>query len=293
MDSDVGVEAAAAAVKNARALLITAGAGMGVDSGLPDFRGSEGFWNAYPPYRHLGLSFADLANPRWFRQDPQFAWGFYGHRLHLYRATAPHVGFSILRRWAQLAPAGAFVFTSNVDGQFQRAGFADDRVTECHGSIHWLQCARSCHRDLWPAEGVEIAVDSEFRAAPPLPACPRCGGVARPNILMFGDGGWESSRTDAQHDRMATWRRGVGRGLVVIELGAGTAISTVRDESEHHAANGAALIRVNIREPQGPPGTIGIALGAAAALAAIDARLASAPVGSSVPARIRNLLPWL
>ena len=48
------IAAAVEAIGRARHLLITAGAGMGVDSGLPDFRGNEGFWNAYPPYRARG-----------------------------------------------------------------------------------------------------------------------------------------------------------------------------------------------------------------------------------------------
>ena len=52
---------------------------MGVDSGLPDFRGDRGFWKAYPPYAKLGLHFAEMANPRWFDSDPELAWGFYGH----------------------------------------------------------------------------------------------------------------------------------------------------------------------------------------------------------------------
>ena len=61
---------------------------MGVDSGLPDFRGTQGFWRAYPLYAKLGLDFASMANPRWFTTDPAFAWGFYGHRLELYRRDA-------------------------------------------------------------------------------------------------------------------------------------------------------------------------------------------------------------
>src|SRR4051812_7923509 len=92
---------AAFALRDAQALLVTAGAGMGVDSGLPDFRGDEGFWNAYPPFRALGLSFVDLAQPSWFEDDPALAWGFYGHRLELYRRTVPHAGFARLLRWAR------------------------------------------------------------------------------------------------------------------------------------------------------------------------------------------------
>src|SRR6202022_2076740 len=106
---DALLAAAADALKSADALLIGAGAGMGVDSGLPDFRGPEGFWRAYPPYGKLGLRFEELANPEWFATDPPLAWGFYGHRLILYRQTRPHEGFAILRRWADRMPDGGFV----------------------------------------------------------------------------------------------------------------------------------------------------------------------------------------
>src|ERR1700737_5026799 len=117
------IRRAAGAIGEAGALLIGAGAGMGVDSGLPDFRGNQGFWRAYPPYQKLGLDFVSLANPRWFASDPALAWGFYGHRLNLYRTTEPHAGYRILHSWARRIRHGAFVFTSNVDGHFQRAGF--------------------------------------------------------------------------------------------------------------------------------------------------------------------------
>ena len=64
---------------------------MGVDSGLPDFRGPQGFWRAYPVFR--GRRFEEISNPVWFRTDPEQAWGFFGHRLNLYRTTPPHAGF--------------------------------------------------------------------------------------------------------------------------------------------------------------------------------------------------------
>ena len=180
------VRAAADALREAEALLIGAGAGMGVDSGLPDFRGPEGFWKAYPPFR--GMAFADVSNPHWFQADPALAWGFFGHRLHLYRAAVPHPGFEVLRRWGERMPLGSFVFTSNVDGQFQKAGFPEDRVLECHGSVHHLQCTRKCGRGIWPADGVEVDVDAAtIRARSAPPTCPACGAVARPNVLMFGD----------------------------------------------------------------------------------------------------------
>ena len=107
-DPDGGeIDRAAEAVGKAEALLIGAGAGMGVNSGLPDFRGPQGFWRPYPPYERLGLSFTDLANPDWFASDPPFAWGFYGHRMGLYHRARPHEGFATLRRWGGMMPGGA------------------------------------------------------------------------------------------------------------------------------------------------------------------------------------------
>jgi NAD-dependent SIR2 family protein deacetylase len=83
---------AAKILKNADALLISAGAGIGVDSGLPDFRGNQGFWKAYPPIAKLGKSFVEIANPHWFHRDPKLAWAFYGHRLNFTEGPHPTLG---------------------------------------------------------------------------------------------------------------------------------------------------------------------------------------------------------
>lgn len=275
--SDASVAEAARLIAAADALLITAGAGMGVDSGLPDFRGIEGFWKAYPPYEKLGLRFESLANPEWFDRDPAVAWGFYGHRLNLYRVTPPHPGFRVLWEWAHRAPAGFFVFTSNVDGHFQRAGFEPERVCEVHGAVDWMQCRDRCGVGIFPAfpgEATPVAVDeATMRAAEPLPACPECGALARPNILMFGDWEWDAARTDAQMKFLRMWLDALDKvaRLVVVECGAGTAIPTVRLFGERLVRDRRAkLIRINVREPEVPEGQIGLAAGALAALVAIQ-----------------------
>lgn len=90
-------ETAAKWIKQADGLLITAGAGIGVDSGLPDFRGNHGLWNQYPALAEKSMDFYETASPGTFICDPDTAWGFYGHRLELYRKTVPHEGFQILR----------------------------------------------------------------------------------------------------------------------------------------------------------------------------------------------------
>lgn len=265
---------AAELVAQADAIIVAAGAGMGVDSGLPDFRGSQGFWKAYPGLQSSGLEFEDVASPHAFASVPHTAWGFYGHRLALYRRTQPHGGFAILRRWAEQSPHGGWVYTSNVDGQFQRAGFDTRRITECHGSIHLLQCT-TCDAAPWPAEALTPDIDdAACRWRGPLPTCPDCGALARPNILMFGDMHWNDEVTTRQEDALRAWLRGVQRPLVV-ELGAGTAIPSVRRFGHRVIRDfGGRVLRINPREAQAPtPSDVGLAMGAAAALAAIDARV--------------------
>ncbi len=209
---DHTLDRAAEAITTADAILIGAGAGMGVDSGLPDFRGTEGFWRAYPPYQRLGLDFVALANPRWFTKDATLAWGFYGHRMGLYRQTTPHGGFSILDRWARRMERGAFVFTSNVDGQFQRAGFDPQRIVEVHGSFDGMQCTRECGIGVFPGESYEVKIDLEsLRAIHPLPSCPHCGALAGPTSSC------SATRAGIQGGLMARcagWADGLTRSTV-------------------------------------------------------------------------------
>ncbi len=255
-------------LEQADAIMINSGAGMGVDSGLPDFRGTSGFWKAYPAVSELGISFSQMANPVWFEKDPELAWAFYGHRLNLYRQTVPHKGFKQLLEFGEQKKLGYFCFTSNVDGQFQKAGYDDDKIEEVHGSILHFQCSVPCSYDIWDVSDMEINVDMQkFKAEEPLPVCPKCGAIARPNILMFGDYSWLSQRAENQSVRFYNWLEKIeneNAKLVIIEIGAGKAVPTVRHKSEAIAGRlNATLIRINPRDYDVPKGKhFGIAKGA-------------------------------
>jgi len=273
-DLEQAFERAARVVREAGALVVATGAGMGVDSGLPDFRGDQGFWKAYPAYERLGLSFVDAANPDRFEEDPAFGWGFYGHRLHLYRDTVPHDGYRILRAWMEERGLPTFAVTSNVDGQFQKAGFPPGLVHEVHGSIHHLQCTVPCCDDVWDCRE-DVPVDPETMRARRIPACPSCGRVARPNILMFGDGAWLPGRSSAQARRLDAFLDEHGeRGLAVLEIGAGTAVATIRHLTERLGRlPGAGVVRLNPREAQIRPPHLGIPVGGLEGLRGIDRAL--------------------
>lgn len=264
---------AAALIRDAELFVITAGAGMGVDSGLPDFRGDQGFWQAYPAYARLGCSFAECANPRHFADDPAFGWGFYGHRTNLYRATMPHAGFQIIKRWIERNQADYFVVTSNVDGQFQKAGYDDDNILEVHGSIHWLQCQTPCSSEIWCNDEILDVDETRMRARQPLPRCGECGEVSRPNILMFGDWSWLPDRTHIQERRFENFMARHGaRRIVVIEMGTGSAIPTIRATSERLGwqYDGAHVIRINPREAEILAPHVSLSCGALEGLQQID-----------------------
>lgn len=236
------LDRAVEAIRNADGLLITAGAGMGVDSGLPDFRGNEGFWQAYPALGRGRVTFMQIANGIAFEENPERSWGFYGHRLNLYRSIVPHEGFAMLKSVVERMPQGAFVYTSNVDGHFQKAGFSHESIMECHGSIHHLQCVQDCNSSIWSSASLSVQVDMDkCVVTSELPRCPHCGAAARPNILMFNDMRWNEQRMLEQEQRFHTWLSKV-LNPVVIELGAGVAIPTVRRVGE---ALKRPLIRIN------------------------------------------------
>ena len=265
-------------IRKASGMVIAAGAGMGIDSGLPDFRGENGFWRTYPALGRRMLSFEDIASPHSFGKRPATAWGFYGHRLSLYRTTTPHAGFELLKTWGQRMPQGCFVFTSNVDGHFQKAGFRSARVYECHGSIHRLQCTANCTGDIWATAGLHPQVDEAVcELQGELPHCPHCGALARPNILMFDDWHWNHTRSTRQRMLLDRWLDSTPAPLV-LEIGAGRAIATVRHFSQRMQQRGSKLVRINLHEVNiyNPDG-IEIALGAKEALQRIEEYVTAPP----------------
>ncbi len=239
------------AIENAEAILITAGAGMGVDSGLPDFRGNEGLWTAYPPIKELGYDFKQMESSSLFRTNPNLAWGFYGHRMNLYKNTEPNIGFSILKDLVESKNNNYFIFTSNVDGHFQKAGFSENKIYEIHGSINYLQCIDDCSGRLVENSLGNINVDMDTLETDMTPVCRKCNKIIMPNILMFGDGVFNESIVSEQNDRFKKWLETTkGLRTVIIEIGAGRTIPTIRNFNDSYSKknDNVKLIRINPNE---------------------------------------------
>ncbi|KAL6066950.1 NAD-dependent deacetylase, variant 2 [Balamuthia mandrillaris] len=181
--------------------------------------------------------------------------------MNMYRRVPPHAGFSVLLDIVKQKDNNYFIFTSNVDGHFQKAGFDDNKIVEYHGSIHHWQCHTHCNKrnQIWDASHINIAVDEEeMTAFEPFPDCPHCSDLPRPNILMFDDKGWIPRRTRQQQLLYDKWLKQIREDkvpLVILEFGAGNSVPTVRYNSEFTVSvlrPHAKLVRVNRWESQVP-----------------------------------------
>jgi len=259
--SDVQVDSALACaaewLASADALLIGSGAGMGVNSGLGTFRGSQaGVW---PGLQDVDLAYEEICEARWFQEDPRLAWAFWGFCHRTYQQARPHVGYDLVREWAQATLLGGFCFTSNIDSHWYVSGWDQYRIVEVHGALRWLQCSGPCCSQLWeaPCDLRLIEENATHRVKGDLPLCPKCGVVARPAVQMFGvDTGFSKTRRRSQVARYDRWLNSLATesgsatktvNIVCLELGCGLTVPTVRNELERVMRRfpAARLIRVN------------------------------------------------
>ena len=176
-------------IRDAQCALFLTSAGMSADSNIPTFRDKEGYWNNFPPFREKGLEAQDLASPWAFRNELPHAWAFYEWRRRNAHDNQPHEGYHIINRWMEDEFEDAFIHTTNTDGFHLLSGCPVDRVKEVHGSMWRLQCLNVCRSDYWDETAVPLCdLDHDTMKASNYPACPSCKGIARPHILMFGDG---------------------------------------------------------------------------------------------------------
>ncbi len=142
------------------------GAGISAESGVPTFRGAAGLWRDNRP--------EDLATPSAFNRDPKLVWEFYSWRRELVSRCKPNDAHNLLAE-IELDAGGLQIITQNVDGLHQKAG--NQNVIELHGSLWKLKCTNCDHK--WSSDDVPL---------PELPpTCPACGGLARPDVVWFGE----------------------------------------------------------------------------------------------------------
>ncbi len=160
-------EEVAGLLRQAKYAIALTGAGISADAGIPTFRGPGGLWEKYKP--------EELATPEAFARDPLLVWRWYAWRIRMVLRASPTVSHMVLAKLEERGMLKA-VITQNVDGLHQRAGSRN--VIELHGNILRARCT-SC--------GYKWVLDKppEDRDLPLK--CPRCGSLARPDVVWFGE----------------------------------------------------------------------------------------------------------
>ena len=148
-------------------LVALTGAGISAESGIKTFRDGDGLWEQH--------RVEDVATPEAFIRDPGLVWRFYIERFRQARDAKPNQAHTALASLEAYLGNNYHLITQNVDGLHSRAG--SQRLTEMHGSLDRCLC-QSCGK----THPMPVELDGEK-----LPACGKCGGLLRPDIVWFGE----------------------------------------------------------------------------------------------------------
>lgn len=178
--------------RRAGPVVFLTGAGISAESGVPTFRGPEGYWRVGSRNYHP----QEMATRRAFAAMPDEVWRWYLHRRAVCRGAEPNAAhMAVATLEARFVAAGRghdfVLITQNVDGLHLRAGSSTKRTLQIHGNIDFMRCARDCSTALYP---IPNAVSPTWSSATLLSdevrdalRCPDCGQRARPHVLWFDE----------------------------------------------------------------------------------------------------------
>ncbi len=222
-------------------LVVLTGAGVSAESGIPTFRGKDGYWTVGAREYHP----QELATHAAFTRMPWEVWAWYLFRRGVCRRASPNPAHLALARLASSVPERARLVTQNVDGLHARAGSPTDTTYPIHGDISNMRCSRDCVPDRWPipdavpALARGEAVSDEVRR---LLACPRCGAMARPHVLWFDES------YDEPRYYLDTVRGVAARAAVLVVAGTSAQTNLPWQVVSIAGERGALIVDVNVED---------------------------------------------
>jgi NAD-dependent deacetylase len=157
-------------------VLVLTGAGVSAESGIPTFRGKDGYWRNFDPAR--------LATPEAFTRDPKLVWEWYRERRQRIRNAQPNAAHAAIARFAEHANEFLLV-TQNVDDLHARSRLPKEKIVQIHGDIFMTKCSRCDF--VYPGRGGSSEPPGASENDVDLPRCPGCDALMRPGVVWFGE----------------------------------------------------------------------------------------------------------
>ena len=219
-DDRATVERIAGLLTTGRPCVALTGAGISVPSGIPDFRSRGGLWDKFNP--------EEYATSMAWKADPEKVWKLFRAVGEMLLQSRPNPAHTALGELERLGVVEA-VITQNIDGLHQAGG--SKNVIEFHGNGRIIYCTRC---------GRQFSGDEEMAAlkSPRMPRCPACGGLVRPDVVLFG----EAIPTEAMVRALAVTES--CRSMLVI--GTSGMVAPASSFPYEARRGGAAVIEVNI-----------------------------------------------
>ncbi len=169
-----------------RNITVLTGAGISAESGIPTFRGKEGYWTVGSREYHP----QEMATLNMFRKKPDEVWKWYLYRFNVCAKANPNKGHLALVDMENLFEDRFTLITQNVDGLHLRAGNSQERTYHIHGNIFYMRCADECSEKLFKlpesfmgrSKGKDLDENEKK-----LLTCPDCGAKTRPHVLWFDE----------------------------------------------------------------------------------------------------------
>ena len=167
-------------------ITVLTGAGISAESGIPTFRGPEGYWSIGSREYHP----QEMATYHMFSKQPFEVWKWYLYRMNVCARAEPNPGHAALVEMENHFQDRYTLITQNVDGLHLRAGSSLARTYQIHGNVFYMRCARDCSSQVFPLpESLQGRSKNEDLAdsEKALLVCPRCRGLSRPHVLWFDE----------------------------------------------------------------------------------------------------------
>jgi NAD-dependent deacetylase len=219
-------------------VVFLSGAGISAESGIPTFRGQEGYWTVGAREYHP----QELATFAAFSQIPHEVWAWYLYRRSVCRAAQPNAGHLALVELEKFLGERFLLVTQNVDGLHLRAGNSAQRTYEVHGNIDYARCAADCGSPRWPlGEGFEPFAKGQKLSEnqKELLRCPDCGEWARPHVLWFDE------CYDEPTYRYESSRAAAAQANALVSVGTSGATNLPLQMGRMVAGRGAFLVDIN------------------------------------------------